>query len=263
MTFAATVVMRRTLRDQRRASIVWGMSLGLMSALIVAIYPSISDSLEKAVEGYPDALKETFRVGDIDSAAAYLDTEMFSLIVPIAAGIFAARCISRAIAAAEEQRHLDVLLSAPLTRTALLGGVVAATAVSLAGVLALTVAGAWLGSAGAGAGLGIGQAAAGAASVWPLGLFCAGLAALAAGALHHSAAVTAVSAGTLVAMYVVDLAGKLADGLDWVRWASVFRGYGSALRDGVDVAASGVTALAALVLVVAGAALLERRDIRA
>ena len=260
---SALTVMRQALRDQRRGMFTWGGSLGLMSGLMVAIYPSLEESLQKAVEGYPDALKETFRVDRIDSAAAYLDVEMFSLIVPIAAAVYAARAGARAIAGAEDRSYLDVLLSAPVTRVALMSGVVAATAVSLAGVLAITALAALGGSLVAGAGLTAGQAAAGAASVWPLGVFCAGLAAAASGALHRSAPVTGIAVGTFVLMYVLDLVGKLAHDLDWVRWASVFRGYGSALRDGADPVAFGVLATIGLVLSIAGARLFDRRDVLA
>lgn len=259
----AARVALQSLRDQRRGVVIWGSSLGLMSALMVAIYPSLETSLQKAVESYPDAIKETFKVEEIDSAAAYLDVEMFSLIVPLAAGAFAARGVAHAVAAAEERTHLDVLLAAPLARIELLVGVLVATALSLAGVLGLTAALALAGSAVSGAGLTLGEAAGGAVSVWPLGLFCSGLAALATGVMHRSAPVTAVAVGTLVFMYVIDLVGKIADGLDWVRWASVFRGYGSALRDGLDPVAFAVVALIGLLLAVSGTQLFERRDIYA
>ena len=257
------LVARRTLRDQRRAPLWWGGALGAMCALMVAIWPSIKDSLARAVETYPEGLRETFRVDDLDTVAAYLDTEMFSLIVPLAVGVLGARCVTRAIAAAEDRRHLDVLLSAPLGRGTLVAGVLLATAATLAAVLALTAALAWLASVAAGAGLGLGEALAGVASVWPVGMFCAGLAAAAGGALHGSGHVTAIAVGTLVGMYVLDLVGRLSDGLDWARWGSVFRFYGSALRDGLDVPAFTGVAVVGLLLAAAGALLLGRRDIHA
>jgi ABC-2 type transport system permease protein len=255
--------MFRALRDQRRAPLVWGGSLGLMSALMVAIYPSLEEDLQKAVESYPEGLKETFRVDEIDSAAAYLDTEMFSLIVPLAIGVFAVRSVSRAIAGAEERRYLDVVLSAPVTRTQLLTGTLLATAAVSAAILAVTGALAWLGSVVAGAGLGLGTTAEGVASVWPLGLFCAGMAAAASGFLHRSAAVTALAVGVFVAMYVVDIVGKLEDSLDWLRYSSVFRWYGAALKDGIDLPAFIGVAAAAAVLGALATRMLERRDVTA
>ena len=98
----------------------------------------------------------------------------------------------------------------------------------------------------------------GMANVWPLAMLFAGVAALACGRLHRAAPVTALATGTLVAMYVIDLVGKLADPVALLRRVSAFRYYGSAVRDGIDpLAFAGVALLAA-----AGALLLERRDVR-
>jgi len=256
-------VVRRVHADQRRAPLSWGVPLGLMSGLLVAVYPSIEDSLKKAADAYPDGFKEAFRIEDLDSAAAYLDTEMFSLIVPIALAVFAIRCVDRALAGAEEARFLDVVLSAPVRRSTLLLGVVLATAASASAVLVATGALAWLGSMVSGADLSSSSLIAGIASVWPLAIFSAGLAALLCGLTGRSALVTGAGSGIIVAMYVVDLVGKLAESLDWLRYGSVFRYYGAALRDGLDPGAFiGVTIVGA-VLAVAGAVLFERRDVSA
>jgi len=120
-----------------------------------------------------------------------------------------------------------------------------------------------LGSALAGAGLAVGTAAAGFANVWPLALLFAGLGVVACGFSLRTSVVTGAVAGVLVAMYVIDLIGKLDPGLADVRYASVFKYYGNAIEDGIDpLAFLGVTAVAAA-LAALGAWLLERRDISA
>ena len=260
---AVRAVARRTGLDQRRAPLVWGGPLAAMSALMVVIYPSIQDSLQKAVDSYPQGIKEAFRVENLDTVAAYLDTEMFSLIIPIAIGVFAVRCITRVTVSAEGAGFLDVVLSTPLRRRELITGGFLATSLSLALVLAVVGAVAWVASVIVGAGLALSSAAAGVASVWPLGLFFAGFAAALAGVTHESSVVTGAACGVLVAMYVVDLVGKLSDSLSWIRYGSVFRYYGNALRDGIDPLAFVGVAGAGLLLAVAGAALFERRDISA
>ena len=50
-----------------------------------------------------------------------------------------------------------------------------------------------------------------------------------------SATVSAIATGTLVAMYVIDLVGKLAEPIEPVRVLSAFRYYGSAIQHGIDV----------------------------
>jgi hypothetical protein len=113
----------------------------------------------------------------------------------------------------------------------------------------------------AGTGISLGLVVAGVMGAWPLAMLFAGIAALASGAMHSARTVTGVSVGILVAMYALDVAGRLASGLDALRWISAFRYYGAPMRDGIDPASFiGLTAVGML-LVAGGALLLERRDI--
>jgi len=138
-----------------------------------------------------------------------------------------------------------------------------ATAVELAAVLLLTGVLTGLGSILSGAGLAAGPAAAGFANVWPLALLFAGLGILAAGFSLRTSVVTGSVAGALVAMYVIDLVGRLDPDLDAVRYLSVFRYYGNAIEDGIEpLAFLGVT-FVACALAAIGAWLFERRDLAA
>lgn len=251
------------LSDRRRSLLAWGLPLGLMSAFIVAIFPSVEDSISKAVQGYPEGLKEAFGIGQLNNVEQYLQAEMLSLIVPLALGYLAVRAVASGLSGAAETGRLDVLLSAPVSRSRLCAAGFLATAVELAAVLAVS----WLltlaGSALAGAGLDAGPAAAGFANVWPLALLFAGLGIVVSGFSLRTSVVTGSVAGVLVAMYVVDLIGRLDPGLSGVRHASVFKYYGNAIEDGIEpMAFAGVT-LAAVALAALGSWLFERRDISA
>ena len=48
-----------------------GPPLGAMCALIVAIYPSIEDSLNEITKDYPEALKQAFGIEQLDTVEAY------------------------------------------------------------------------------------------------------------------------------------------------------------------------------------------------
>ena len=251
----------RGMRDHRRAPLTWGGSLGAMSALIVAIWPSIEDSISEAVRGYPEALKQAFGIEELDSAEAYLDAEMFSLIIPLAVAFFAIRVIVNLIAGAEERGYLDTLLSAPVRRRALAAAAFAVAALASAAVLVVTGGLAWLAGAISGSDLGLGATAEALVSVWALTLFFVGLAGLTTGFVHRPAVVTGVATGALVAMYVVDLLGKVADSMEPLRWASVFKYYGAPLRDGADPLACAGLVLVGAALAALGALLFERRDV--
>ena len=249
------------LRERRRSLLSWGLPIGLWSAFVVAIYPSVEDALAKAISSYPEALKQAFGIGELTSVEQYLNAEMLSLIVPLAVGYLAVRAVASGLSGAAESGRLDVLLSAPVSRRQLVAASFLATAIELAAVLLVSVAIALLASLLSGAGLSCGLAFAGYANVWPLALLFAALGVVATSRSLHTAVVTGSVAGVLVAMYVADLIGRLDTGLDWVRYGSVFRYYGRAVEDGIDpLAFVGVTVVAFAVAAL-GALLFERRDI--
>lgn len=251
------------LSDRRRSLLAWGLPLGLWSAFIVAIYPSVEDGISKAVSDYPEALKEAFGIGELASVEQYLQAEMLSLIVPLAVGYLAVRAVASGLTGAAESGRLDALLTAPVARSRIVAASFLATAVELAIVLAITVALTMLGSLAVGAGLPLGPAIAGYANVWPLALVFAGLGIVATGFSLRTIVVTGAVAGVLVTMYVIDLVGRLDSDFDALRYVSVFKYYGNAIEDGVDgFAFIGVTVVA-IALAAFGAWLFERRDLPA
>ena len=204
-----TALIAAQLGERRRAFAAWGLPLGLMSAFIVAIFPSVEDALDEAIQDYPPALTEAFGIGDLSTVEQYLHAEMLSLIVPLAVGYLAVRAVASGLSGAAETGRLDVLLSAPVSRRTLVAAGFAATAIELAGVLAITAALTGLGSLASGAGLAVGPALAGFANVWPLALLFAALGIVVTGWSLRTSVVTGSVAGVLVAMYVVDLIGRL------------------------------------------------------
>ena len=251
----------RGVRDRRRAPLTWGGSLGALCALIVAIWPSVQDSIGKAIEGYPEGLKQAFGISELNTIEAYLDAEMFSLIVPLAGAFLAVRIAVGIVVAAEERGWLDTLLAAPVPRRTLMASAFGTAAIVSAAVLLVVAAVSLLTSVVAGTGLSAWHTLQGVGAVWALGVLFAGIACLASGLLRHAAAVTAIVVGTLVAMYVIDVAGKVSDALEPARWASAFKYYGSPLRDGVDLGTFAGFTLIGIACAVAGALLFERRDV--
>jgi len=213
------------------------------------------------VRGYPSGFKEAFGVESLTTVEQYLHAEMLSLIVPLAVGYLAVRSVASGLSGASESGRLDVLLSAPVSRRRLVAAGFCATAVEVAAVLGITLVLTELGSLIAGAGLSFGLAFAGFANVWPLALLAAGLAIIVTGFSLRTSVVTGSAAGLLVAMYIVDLVGRLDPSLDGIRYASVFRYYGRAVENGIDVLSFlGVTS-AAVLLAAIGSLLFEWRDL--
>jgi ABC-2 type transport system permease protein len=254
-------VIRRGLRDNRRAPLTWGGPLGVMSALMAALWPSIEGSVDELMTSYPDKLKEAFNIRALTSVEAYVDAEMLSFIVPLALAFLAVRVVVRMLPGAEERGQLDIVLTAPVARRTLVAGATVVAAVVVAVVLAIVTAATWLMGTAVGADPSLVVLGRGMLNVWPLAVLFCGLAAFVAGRAHTGATVTAIATGTLVGMYVVDLVGKLAEPAEPLRYVSAFKYYGSAIQDGIDPLAFAGTTLAGVMLAAAGAVLLERRDV--
>lgn len=259
MTFA--VLLRERLRERRLVPLVWGGMLGAMGALMVLVWPSIDETVSKLISSYPKQLMAAFGISGFNSVEQYLDGELFGLLIPLASVVLAVRCVIRPIAGAEDAGQLDTWLAMPVPRRALAWSSFAAAVAVLAGTLAVM----WLitmaVSVISGAGLSGGVLARGLLNVLPLSIFFAGVAMVASGAMRGSSRVTGVALGTLFAMYLVDLVGKLATDFSDLRYVSAFRYYGSAIVNGLDAAhVVGLTA-AGLLLALLGAELFERRDV--
>jgi ABC-2 type transport system permease protein len=249
------------LHQRRRAPLAWGLPLGLMSAFIVVIYPSVQGALAKVVAQYPEGLKQAFGIGELSNVEQYLHGEMLSLIVPLAVGYLAARAVADDLSGAAESGRMEMVLSTPVRRAAICAAAFVSAAVEVAAVLALTLVLSLLGSLVAGAGLDLGDALAGFAAVWPLALVAAGAVVVLSGLSLKTGVVTGAAAGFLVAMYVIDLVAKLDAGLSGIRYASIFHYYGNAIEAGIEPAAFiGLTAFGVLLTAV-GAVLVERRDL--
>lgn len=253
------------LRTQARGAVIWAVVLGLYGAAIMAIYPSIAGTpqLDQVLDAYPAGIKEAFGITSLTDVGSYLDSQIFSVIVPIALSFFPILAASGAIAGAEERGTIDVLLGNPVPRWHLVAGYALSTALALAGILAALAISLWVPAWLLGVDFPLSDSFAAAFNLWPLCAFFGALAMLCSALCRRRALSTAIPGAVLLTMYLVDVLGGLLDPFESLRHLSVFYYYGSALQDGVDRAGSAGVAAAALALVVLAALLFGRRDIYA
>lgn len=256
-----TAVARFRARRARGGALAWGLGLGAMSGLIVAIYPSFSGDLAAVMESLPVKLREAFGIESYDTASAFLDGEMYSLLLPMAVALFGIRQVAHDLVAHEERAWLDVELATPLGRGALVLGTYVAALVGIAVVAVIAGAGAWLAALVFGVDLPLGDVCAGTLAVWLLAAgFCAVALALSA-VTHRSAFVVGGAVAVLVTMYVVDLAGRLVDELDPLRAISPFERYGTPVASGISLTSITLMAATAAALVALAVWLFERHDV--
>lgn len=139
-------VFRYRLARLRGQILGWGISLGLLAALMVQFYGTIAaerEQFEQLLEHYPKEFIAFF--GNFDSfvtPSGYLGIEFFSYM-PLILGIFALLMGSGLLASDEESGRLDLIMAYPLSRTAFYWGRLLAFTVATVVILVL----AWLGLA--------------------------------------------------------------------------------------------------------------------
>ncbi len=113
-------VFLKTLRDQGRSLLFWGIGLVAMAVIMAFVYPTIKNmpSVTQYLEELPASVKEMFGAGIIDytSPVGYFSTELFSFMMPLLLLIFGIGFGVSAIAGEEEKGTLDFLLSNPVPR---------------------------------------------------------------------------------------------------------------------------------------------------
>jgi len=195
-------ILRDALARARGQILGWGLSLGMLAALTVALFDTLlaqGEGYEALVRGMPpEVLAFLGGVTDMFSPVGYLGLYFYSYM-PVVAGIYAVLAGSGLVAADEEAGTLDLLLAQPIRRAALLGGRVLALALTLAAILALTWVGFALSAPPTGLGVGVGALALPLVSLWAL-LVAYGLLALLLSQVLPSRSAAASTAGLVLVL---------------------------------------------------------------
>jgi ABC-2 type transport system permease protein len=111
-------VLTKTLRDQRRPLVGWGIGVAALVVVMSLMWPSVRSmpGLQDLVKHYPPTLKKIFNLSDYGTGRGYLNTELFSLMLPAMFLVFGIGRGARLLAGEEEDRTLDVLVSAAPSR---------------------------------------------------------------------------------------------------------------------------------------------------
>jgi ABC-2 type transport system permease protein len=110
----------KTLRDQRRSLLYWGIGLIALAVVMALVYPMIKGmpSINQYLKELPASMKEMFGAGIVDytSPVGYFSTELFSFMVPLLFLVFGIGFGASAIAGDEEKGTLGFLLANPVPR---------------------------------------------------------------------------------------------------------------------------------------------------
>jgi ABC-2 type transport system permease protein len=258
-------VFTKTLWDTRQALVGWTIGITAVGVLYAAFFPAIqTPEYAKAMESFAPEFMEALGFAAITTPAGYLGSTTFGLLGPILMILFGAWFGMKAVAGDEDGGRLDVLLAHPVSRWQLVAHrfgslVVATTLISLVLFVALVA----ISGPADFADLGAANLLAASIHLAALGVLFGGLA-LAVGAATASRPVaTAVVAIVGVIGYFGNTLAAQIPELDALGRISPFRFYsgGRPLLNGFQPVDLGVLFLVAIVLVAAGAAVFNRRDV--
>ena len=259
-------VFLKSLRDQRWSLMFWGIGVAALSLLTVLFYPSIKDVPELSeLFDESDAIARVFAGGftNLNSPEGYLNSQLYSLLVPILFLIFTIGRGSGAIAGEEEKGTLDILLSNPTTRLQVLiqqfAAMVIATSV-LAFVLWLSVV---IGGAIVDMDLSLWRTAQATLSGALLGVLFGTLALMLGSASGKRGLSTGIAGALAVGTYFMYALAPLVEGLEPVEKVFPFYYYIGAdpLTNGLNLVHAGVLIGITAALLAVAIVTFERRDL--
>lgn len=126
---AMTAVFRKALHDSRRTTLWLAFGLGLYALMIMAFFPSITEQAEELddlIDSYPREMIALFYSGNVDDFSVadpgqYVQTQ-FMVWAVLIIGAIAMNQVFNALTNAERDGTMDVMLSLPVSRRAMLVG---------------------------------------------------------------------------------------------------------------------------------------------
>ncbi|HSX58552.1 MAG TPA: ABC transporter permease subunit [Candidatus Saccharimonadales bacterium] len=222
-------ILLQTFKFQRRSFIFWTIGIILLVALYISVYPSIRDS-SKALTDYLDKLPEAFKsiVGEASTyitPSGYINTEMFSMMLPLIILIYSIGFGSGAISGEEENGTLEIALANPIRRSRILLEKFGALILSVGFLCIIIVLVILIGTKIADMSIPIDKVAAATFSLFLLGVN-AGTIALFFGALTGNRGVSiGITAAITVLSFFINILAPAVSGLDKIKEVSLFYHY--------------------------------------
>jgi ABC-2 type transport system permease protein len=264
------VILPQTLRLSLRSVAAWSASLVALTVLYVSIWPSMRDmaGYRQIMENLPEAYRsilDASGAGDLTSASGYLNAELFAITGPLLVIILAVVAGSGAVAGTEHSRLLDGYLAQPISRARWAAEQAVAVTIEVFAVGAVMCAALILSKPLGDIDIPAGNLIAACLHLATLGVFF-GLLAGGIGAATGRPSLTRAICGLVgLAGYVVHALAAMVSWLEPLRPFSPFRWYSgdTPLTTGVHPIGLLVLLATGIVLIAAGTALFDRRDLRA
>ena len=111
-------VWTKTLWDQRRALLGWGIGFAVVALIYAGFFPvAATPEYAELIESMPPGIVEAFGWDDIASPHGYLGSTVYGLLGSVLISVMAIGMGAKAIAGSEEDGSLEMLIAMPITRS--------------------------------------------------------------------------------------------------------------------------------------------------
>ncbi|HEX6233372.1 MAG TPA: ABC transporter permease subunit [Jiangellaceae bacterium] len=262
------IVLRQMLRERRRGVLWWSVAIAALTVITAASYPAIKDAgsvFDQLMEQMPEGMLELFGAeGGITSSEGYLNSQLYSNILPILLLVYGIGLAGWTVAGTEREGTLEPLLANPVSRSRVALERFVGTALLLTVPLAVstilliaTRSSFELDTLSTGELIAVGVA------TYLLVLLFVALTYAVGAATGSKAAAIAVGAGVAAATYVIFGLSSFVDFFDNLRWLSPWDWFlsNSPLTEGWTWPAIAWPLIVIIVAVPVGTAFFTRRDL--
>lgn len=256
----------RGLGAQRRSALIWSITLFILTASVVAVWPSMSTSgsLDSLVTGMSPELISALGLESLGSPAGFLNGNLYALLLPLLFAVLGIMHMNALTAGDEDAGRLELLLALPTSRVSVYLSRFVSVVLVLAAVALVVGATVVLGGTALDMNLETTGVVAATVSVFLLGLFHAALTLALAGIGLRAGVVLAGSLGVLVLGYLVHALLPMIESLSFLTKASPWHwALGEQpLESGFDGAGIALLVGGSAVLAAVGLLAVRRRTIR-
>lgn len=263
------IVLRQMLRERRRGVLWWSVAIAALTMITAASYPAVKDAgsvFDQLMEEMPEGMLELFGAeGGITSPAGYLNSQLYSNILPILLLVYGIGMAAWTVSGTEREGTLEPLLANPVSRSRVALERFAGTAllltvpVAVATILLIATRSAFELDA-----LGVSELISVGVGTYLLVLLFVALTYAVGAATGSRSAAFAAGAGAAAATYVIFGLASFVDFFRNVRWVSPWHWFldNSPLTEGWTWPVIGWPLVVIVLAVPIGTALFTRRDLR-
>lgn len=216
----------QTWRSHWKSFLSWAAVLIVMNSIELSVYPTMAksgDSMKTFLESFPDFFKKMFRMEDYFTGPGFLNTELFSLIIPmVMIGVGLAWGAS-ATAEDEERGTADLLFTLPITRSKFLWSRLLAMTSALALLAIINFINLFIGAKFVDMQLNASNLAAGSLGCFLIGMLFASFGALFGAVSGKRGASLGIGAGIAILFYVFYTITSIVTKFDFIKPINPFQ----------------------------------------